>query len=139
MIQTIRKKLKGCIMILAWILFASIGMLFARYYKFILPKVVVHKTNFWFLVHRPLMTLVAILTVIGFILILADLGGSWVDNDISDATYAHAMFGIFTVIFVIIQVKQTHEINFFCSVLYDCILKIFILKGNNGLFEAKKD
>ncbi|CAF1575699.1 unnamed protein product, partial [Adineta steineri] len=71
----------GMVMILAWMVFASTGILFARYGRSLklgsrrqlLGKAV------WFQIHRFLLSLTPILTLLGFLLILVHAGGQWIN------------------------------------------------------------
>lgn len=91
-------KLHGCFMICAWLGAASLGIVIARYYK----KTWVGKTlggkDIWFASHRILMVITWLLTIIGFILILSEVGG-WQDT----GDNPHAITGIVTVILCFIQ------------------------------------
>ena len=90
-------------MVIAWIFCASTGILFARYYKFIFPTVKWFNLQFWFNIHRPVMIFVPILSIIAFIVILADLGWKWVDIE-SKVGFAHSIFGIVVIGLSVIQV-----------------------------------
>lgn len=91
-------------MVIAWVLFASIGMVIARYYKYFLPTIEVQGASFWFILHVPLMVFVPIFCVIALVLILVDLNGQWIypQNKIA---FIHSIFGIITIIMSIIQVN----------------------------------
>ncbi|XP_064625393.1 ferric-chelate reductase 1-like [Lineus longissimus] len=62
-------KAHGCLMVLAWVFFASFGMLSARYYKTMWPNAGLCSEKVWFAVHRFCMSSAVILTCIAFILI----------------------------------------------------------------------
>ena len=96
-------KAHGCLMIIAWMLFASTGILFARYYKYLYPNIKLCGVQFWFLMHRPIMLLVPILSIISFLIILSQLDWFWVLSSIPVA-FTHSIFGIIAIIFSIIQV-----------------------------------
>ena len=55
-------------------IFASTGILVARYYKFMLPDVELCNVKFWFVIHRPLMMCVPIINIAAFIIILWGVG-----------------------------------------------------------------
>ncbi|XP_069137843.1 uncharacterized protein [Argopecten irradians] len=67
-------KLHGFLMILAWIILSSSGMLIARYFKPVLHKKVLGK-HLWFQVHRACMCTVVVLTSIALIAIFVEVGG----------------------------------------------------------------
>ncbi|CAH0714862.1 unnamed protein product, partial [Brenthis ino] len=91
-------KLHGSFMIIAWLGAASLGIIMARYFK----KTWVGKTlggkDIWFAYHRILMVLTWLLTVVGFILILTEVGG-WQDT----GDNPHAITGIVTIVLCFIQ------------------------------------
>ncbi|XP_055537536.1 putative ferric-chelate reductase 1 homolog [Wyeomyia smithii] len=83
--EAILIKLHGTFMVIAWLLFASLGDAVARYFK----KTWVNERYFggeaWFLYHRVYMFFTWLLTCSGFILIFIDMDG-WQDN-------AHSVLG----------------------------------------------
>lgn len=89
-------------MIFAWMMLASTGIVFARYYKFIFPDFKPFKLPVWFVVHRTFMMLVPIVTITGFIVILADQDWTWLDQSIA-LNFAHSIIGIITLSFSVIQ------------------------------------
>ncbi|XP_029708302.2 putative ferric-chelate reductase 1 homolog [Aedes albopictus] len=92
---TVLIKLHGTFMIIAWILFSSIGTTVARYFK----KTWIAKQYFggeaWFLHHRVYMFFTWLLTCCGFIIIFIDMDG-WQDH-------AHAVVGLITFILCFLQ------------------------------------
>lgn len=62
----------GCLMIFAWVFFASVGMFSARYSKSISIKL--RGLAIWFQLHRISMAFTLLLTITGFILIFAAKG-----------------------------------------------------------------
>lgn len=90
-------------MVIAWVFFASIGMIIARFYKDLLPNVRVRGVAFWFVLHAPLMILVPIFSIIALVIILVDLQGQWVIPE-DKIAFIHSIFGIITIILSIIQV-----------------------------------
>lgn len=68
-------KAHGILMILAWVLCASIGTLLARYYKLQWPGRLLGREAAWFQLHRILMAVCCGLTLISFIVIFIDLRG----------------------------------------------------------------
>jgi hypothetical protein len=91
-------------MVIAWVFFASVGMIVARYYKDLLPTIRVRGVAFWFVLHVPLMFMVPVFSVIALILILVELNGQWVDPE-DRVKFIHSVFGIVTIIMTIVQVK----------------------------------
>jgi hypothetical protein len=90
-------------MIIAWMVFASTGIIIARYYKFILPNAKPCDVQFWFFLHRPLMVCVPIISVAAFIIILANLDWTWVETE-NTIMFAHSIFGIVAIGLSLIQV-----------------------------------
>ena len=97
-------------MLIAWMLSVPIGVIFARYFKFIFPDFNTCSVQFWFFVHRPLMISVPVISVIAFILALAGASWSWVSSS-STIPLAHSIIGIFVVIFSIAQVNNKFHNN----------------------------
>ncbi|CAK1547748.1 unnamed protein product [Leptosia nina] len=91
-------KLHGCFMLIAWLGTASLGIVLARYFR----KTWVGKTlggkDIWFAYHRILMVGTWVLTVVGFIIILVEVGGFATTGD-----NPHAITGLVTVILCFIQ------------------------------------
>ncbi|CAF1511749.1 unnamed protein product [Adineta steineri] len=97
----------GTVMILAWMVFASTGILFARYGRSLklgsrrqlLGKAV------WFQIHRFFLSLTPILTLLGFLLILVHAGGQWINPQTSDIRlFVHSICGGIIVCCVMIQI-----------------------------------
>jgi hypothetical protein len=95
-------KAHGIIMIFTWILFVSTGILIARHFKPVSPDKKICGKAIWFAVHRALMTSVAVLVIIAFILILVYEKGKWVPQS-TPREFAHSIIGIITICFAIIQ------------------------------------
>lgn len=53
LMQTFADLNAGCLMILAWIFFASIGLLLTKYYKPMWPESRMFDHKYWFLVSDP--------------------------------------------------------------------------------------
>jgi hypothetical protein len=88
-------------MVIAWMLMASIGILMARYMKYLPYEI--FKLKFWFVIHRPLMILVVLLSIIGFILIFAQVGWKWIDPA-EKLNFAHSITGTITIVLANIQI-----------------------------------
>jgi hypothetical protein len=100
--QTNLMKAHGMIMIFTWLLFVSTGILIARHFKPAWPERKICGKPLWFAAHRAIMTSVAILTVIAFILILVYENGQWIPRD-EQQEFAHSIVGIIVICFAIIQ------------------------------------
>jgi len=92
----------GCLMIFAWLTFASSGMLMARYYKQTWKSVKPLGKDFWFRCHQGCMGIAILLTLVAFLIILA---GRWVApfEPKALAKNPHAVVGIVCIILAIIQ------------------------------------
>ena len=127
-------------MVIAWMFFASTGILFARfqlnsirlyclifkifkyfhrYYKYLLPNTKLCGVKFWFVVHRPAMICVPIISIISFLIILSDENWTWIPLD-EPAVFAHSIFGIVAIGFSFFQVFSKY---FICRIIF-FIIKI---------------
>ncbi|KAJ0171929.1 hypothetical protein K1T71_012692 [Dendrolimus kikuchii] len=91
-------KLHGSFMLIAWIGAASLGILLARYFKQTWVGKQLGGKDIWFAYHRIFMCTTWLLTIVGFILILVEVGG-WQ----STSPNPHAITGIITVVLCFIQ------------------------------------
>ncbi|XP_058951957.2 ferric-chelate reductase 1-like [Pocillopora verrucosa] len=87
----------GCLMVIAWIGFASIGMFIARHMKVLFGQRVLLGTKMWFTLHRLLMVLTVVLTILGVIIIFVH-AGRWTKE-----AGAHPITGIFVLVLAVIQ------------------------------------
>ncbi|XP_045156560.2 putative ferric-chelate reductase 1 homolog [Mercenaria mercenaria] len=89
-------KLHGVMMVLAWLLFVTIGIVTARYNKNMLREKELFGTKIWFQVHRGAMVVALIFVIIGFISIFVEIGGysQVVSTDSAAAVQAHPVIGI---------------------------------------------
>jgi len=94
------KKIHGSLMITAWLLASSVGMLFPRYMKNTWVGQRWMGKDRWFLVHQGLMSLCWLLTCTGFVVIFIDLRG-WVS--LSIAQEPHPLIGCITTGLAFIQ------------------------------------
>ncbi|XP_041360085.1 putative ferric-chelate reductase 1 [Gigantopelta aegis] len=94
-------KAHACLMIMAWIFCASIGLLLTKYYKPMWPNKRFYDTRYWFLGHFNLMAFCFLLVVIAFILIFIEAGGYSNAPDLPQK--AHPILGI--IIFVCILIN----------------------------------
>ncbi|CAH1773710.1 unnamed protein product, partial [Owenia fusiformis] len=95
-------KVHGCLMTLAWVLTASVGIILARYYKPMWVKSRACGERVWFQIHRSCMITTLALTIIAFIIIFVEVGGyslwrgySWWD--------AHPILGIIVTVLCILN------------------------------------
>ncbi|CAB3237841.1 unnamed protein product [Arctia plantaginis] len=91
-------KLHGCCMLLAWLGTASLGLLLARYFRQTWVGKQLGGKDIWFAYHRIFMVSTLVLTVIGFILILIEVGG-WSTT----GSNPHAITGLVTIILCFLQ------------------------------------
>ncbi|XP_072946264.1 putative ferric-chelate reductase 1 homolog isoform X2 [Epargyreus clarus] len=91
-------KLHGSFMIAAWLGAASLGIVLARYFRQTWVGKQLGGKDIWFAYHRILMVTTWLLTMVGFILILIEVGG-WSSND----NNPHSTTGIITVVLCFIQ------------------------------------
>ncbi|XP_012934550.1 putative ferric-chelate reductase 1 [Aplysia californica] len=94
-------KAHGCLMILAWVLFASIGLLLTKYYKPMWPNQRMFEHKYWFLGHFNCMAMVFIITIIAIILIFVEAGGYSEAPDLPQK--AHPILGIIILVCIIIN------------------------------------
>ncbi|XP_077981364.1 putative ferric-chelate reductase 1 [Glandiceps talaboti] len=87
-------KSHACLMIIGWIGCASIGIMFARYFKPIWPNSQLLGQKVWFTFHRSLMILNLLCFIVAFILIFIYVGGFVTFNKSSDLVFVHALSGI---------------------------------------------
>lgn len=96
----------GIVMIVGWMVFGSTGILFARYgrsLRFGVRRQFLGKA-LWFQIHRFLLSLTPLLTLLGFFFILVFSGGKWVNFQISILRFVHSILGGTIVCCAIIQV-----------------------------------
>jgi len=84
------------VMILAFMFFGSNGILIARYGRSL--RLGTRRQFFgkavWFQIHRFLLSLASLLTLLGFILIFSFAGGQWISPQIADKrVFAHSIIG----------------------------------------------
>lgn len=68
-------KAHAILMILAWILCNSIGMLLSKYYTKMWPNKEIHGRKYWYIGHFNLLALTFIITIISIIIIYVETGG----------------------------------------------------------------
>ncbi len=92
----------GIIMVFTWIVLASTGILIARYFKRSWSDRKICRKAIWFALHRTIMTCVAILTLISFVLIIVYKKGQWIPQT-DQREFVHSIIGIIVISFAIIQ------------------------------------
>ncbi|CAF4463078.1 unnamed protein product [Rotaria socialis] len=95
-------KAHGIIMLFTWIVLVSTGILVARYFKQSWPNSKICGKAVWFGIHRTIMTCVATLTLVAFILILVYKKGQWISQK-NQREFAHSIVGILVISFSVIQ------------------------------------
>lgn len=90
-------RIHGALMLTAWIGTASLGILFARYFKQTWVGNQLCGKDQWFVWHRVFMVLTWLLTVAGFIIIFVELG-TWSAED-----NPHAILGVITTVICFLQ------------------------------------
>jgi hypothetical protein len=78
--------------------------IFKRYYKFLLPDIKICELQFWFVIHKPIMILVPIISFIGLLIILADMNWKWIDLS-SPIQFSHSIIGLVALILSFVQVN----------------------------------
>ena len=74
------------------------------YYKYIFPEKMICNVQFWFVMHRSIMSSVPLLSIIGLLLVLYAKEWTWVSSSIK-TNFAHSLTGIITISFSVIQVS----------------------------------
>ncbi|RNA13343.1 ferric-chelate reductase 1 [Brachionus plicatilis] len=95
-------KVHAILMTSIWMILATFGVIFARYFKFLNWYWSLFGTELWFAVHRAFMTLVPILTLIGFGAIFYAKDFEFIQPSLS-LNFAHSSLGFITIAFSIIQ------------------------------------
>lgn len=101
--QNIMLKLHGCMMIAAWILCTSIGIVVARYYKPVWLEKKLLGEKVWFTIHRSVMILAVLFCIAGFVIIFVEKTTFVEVVSDSDFKKAHPFIGIIVMCLAIIQ------------------------------------
>lgn len=88
-------KAHGCLMVIAWVGFASIGIFMARFTRVAFGDKELLGTKVWFTFHRILMISTVLVTIVGIILIFV-YAGHWMSG-------AHPITGIIVLVLSVIQ------------------------------------
>lgn len=83
-------KAHACLMVLAWICFAGVGVIVARHFKPLWHDSTINSQKVWFQIHRLLMVSAVVFTIIGIILVFVARGGY------SESAGSHAVTGLVT-------------------------------------------
>nr|XP_022294310.1 LOW QUALITY PROTEIN: putative ferric-chelate reductase 1 [Crassostrea virginica] len=102
-------KLHGLIMVLAWMIFSSVGMTIARYFKSEWSDKTILGQKIWFQVHRACMVMVLALTLISFFIIILSAEGYRDNLEASDRKHlnSHPILGIIVLILTCINPIMT--------------------------------
>ncbi|CAM4934793.1 unnamed protein product [Rotaria socialis] len=92
----------GIIMLFTWMLLVSTGIIIARYFKQSWPTHKLCGKAIWFAIHRFVMICSALMTAMGFLLILIYKNGEWTSRSLSHE-FAHSIIGIIVCIAAAIQ------------------------------------
>ncbi|BFY97452.1 hypothetical protein BsWGS_00492 [Bradybaena similaris] len=86
-------KAHGCLMVITWVLAASIGLTMARFFKKLWPDNKVCGVKIWFAVHRAAMVATFVIGITAFILIFIQVKGY---SEVTGPAYlkAHPVLGI---------------------------------------------
>ncbi|XP_021366826.1 ferric-chelate reductase 1-like [Mizuhopecten yessoensis] len=85
-------QIHGSLMVVAWVLFSSIGIFVARYLKTMWPNSTVLGQKVWFQIHRLCMMTVFLFTAIAFVIIFVEVDG-YADNvTVSDESHSFAKY-----------------------------------------------
>ncbi|XP_060594887.1 putative ferric-chelate reductase 1 isoform X2 [Ruditapes philippinarum] len=89
-------KLHGSLMVVAWVLCSSIGVVIARHFKSMAHGKMMCNVRYWFAIHRTLMFVVLLCVIIAFVAIFYEIGGfSQISADPGkEYTKAHPYLGI---------------------------------------------
>ncbi|CAF3433547.1 unnamed protein product [Rotaria socialis] len=103
----ILKNAHSTVMVIGWMIFASTGILFARYGRslHIGNKQKFLGESIWFQVHRFILFLATLATLLGFLLILAEVNGEWIKLR-EGLTFVHSVLGGIIVCCALLQVSM---------------------------------
>lgn len=86
-------RVHGMLMIFTWIFVVSNGILISRYFRRIEFEGHIGSLISWFEIHRILMSLASVTTLLGFFFIFTALQGNWVETNWNCA-FVHSILGI---------------------------------------------
>ncbi|XP_045196161.2 ferric-chelate reductase 1-like isoform X10 [Mercenaria mercenaria] len=98
-------KLHGSLMVLAWVLCSSVGVVVARHCKSMMQSKMLCGVRYWFAVHRTLMFVVVLCVVVAFVAIFYEVGGfSKISAEPGrEYTKAHPYLGIIVTAFTLLN------------------------------------
>ncbi|CAF0731294.1 unnamed protein product, partial [Brachionus calyciflorus] len=99
-----KAKAHGILMVLAWMMCVPLAIVLSRYYKFLLPNFKILEVAFWFNAHRVLMIFTLVVSIIAFLVVLAQLDWKWVDAENNETAMAHSIFGIIVISISFLQI-----------------------------------
>ncbi|XP_069137762.1 ferric-chelate reductase 1-like isoform X2 [Argopecten irradians] len=85
-------EIHGSLMVVAWVLFSSIGIFVARYLKPMWPNSTILGQKVWFQIHRTCMVTVFLLTATSFVIIFIEVDGYASEVGISDDNHSFAQY-----------------------------------------------
>lgn len=106
----------GALMIIAWVLCASVGIMMARYYKPMWVDTKACGQKVWFQVHRALMLAAMFISLIAFILILIEKDGLYVLPE-ELPKKAHPIIGLIAIICSFLNVSHTDPLHLILPLL----------------------
>ncbi len=69
--------------------------------------------DFWFILHAPIMVLVAVISIVALLVILAENGWKWVSVATDGVlVFVHSIFGIVAISLIVLQVNFKFEFLF---------------------------
>ncbi|CAF0806427.1 unnamed protein product [Brachionus calyciflorus] len=95
-------KAHGILMMFSWMFLSTLGILFARYYKYLNSNKTYFGVQLWFVFHRSLMVSVTMLSLLGLLLILIAKNWKWTSS-ILKINFTHSIIGILTISFSVFQ------------------------------------
>ncbi|XP_036368322.1 putative ferric-chelate reductase 1 [Octopus sinensis] len=97
-------KLHVFMMVIAWMLFNNLAINIARNYKDLKPDCTLLGAKIWFQLHRLLIALTALFTLIGIIAIFVHVNGFTFDSNAPGPYMAHPLIGLLIVVLVLTNI-----------------------------------
>ncbi|ESN96444.1 hypothetical protein HELRODRAFT_163505 [Helobdella robusta] len=130
---------KSILMVIAWLMCASTGMLLPRYFKSAWKDSKFFKQAIWFRLHQAMMSSVFILTSIAFIIIFCERMGYASSTLVVDS--AHPPLGIIVMVLVFInpflsffRCEPTHELRWMFNVAHLIVGRFAIIVAVINIF-----
>ncbi|EEC05098.1 hypothetical protein IscW_ISCW004546, partial [Ixodes scapularis] len=102
-------RMHGSLMITSWVLFVSVGILFARHFKNAWPAETLCDEEIWFALHRGLMLASVSMTVVALAIIFYRIGG-W-----SSSKSLHPILGVISSTLGVLQVRSESVATIFLA------------------------